>query len=93
MPPVRPGDKLWVVVKGQMAGAAQKAVQENLKAAGIAPARIDVDLQPVTKAARIEIRAEESKAALAARYVDTQDIPAEYKAFLHETFRRVVGGA
>lgn len=90
MPRVRPGDKLWVVVKGQMAGAAQQAVQENLKALGIAPARIDVDLQPVEQAARIDMRPEETRPALAARYVDAQEIPDEYKALLLETFKRVV---
>lgn len=92
MPQVREGDKLWVVVKGQMAGAAQKAVADNLKALGVAPARIDVDLQPVEQAARIEVRADETRSQLAARYVDAQDIPDDYKAMLRETFNRVVGG-
>lgn len=90
MPQVREGDKLWVVVKGQMAGAAQKAVADNLKAIGIAPARIDIDMQPVEKAARIEVRPEETRAQLAARYVGAQDIPDDYKAMLLETFKRVV---
>ena len=90
MPAVRPHDKLWVVVKGQMAGAAQKAVADNLKAIGLEPARIDIDLQPVEQAARIDIRPEETRAQLAARYVDAQEIPAEYKALLLETFNRVI---
>lgn len=90
MPRCKPGDKLWVVVKGQMAGAAQQAVQENLKALGISPARIDIDLQPVEKAARIDMRPEETRAQLAARYVGAQEIPDDYKALLLETFNRVV---
>lgn len=89
MPRVRPGDKLWVVVKGQMAGAAQKAVQDNLTALGITPARIDVDLQPELAAARIDIRPEETRAQLAARYVAAQDIPEDYRALLLTTLATV----
>jgi DNA repair exonuclease SbcCD nuclease subunit len=90
MPIVEPGDKLWVVVKGQMARTAQAAVQEALKSAGIEPARIDVDYQPEERAARIEVRAEESKAQTALRFVETQDVDPALRAQLTETFNRVV---
>lgn len=88
MPAVRDGDKLWVVVKGQMASAAKAVVQQNLAALGIEPARIEMDLQPEARAARIEVKAGEKLTDIASRFVDAQDVPDEYRAMLKEAFRR-----
>jgi hypothetical protein len=90
MPKVRSGDKLWVVVKGQLAKAAQATVQEALKNIGLEPARIDVDYQPEERAARIEIQPEEPRRDTALRFVQAQDVGDSYKAMLVETFHRVV---
>lgn len=87
---VREGDKLWVVVKGQMAGAAHAVVQDALAKAGLEPARIEIDAQPVEQAARIEVKPGESLADVARRFVEAQDVDPSYKAMLAETFKRVI---
>lgn len=90
IPSIRPTDKLWVVVKGQLAAAAKDVVSANLKAIGIEPSRIEMDFQPTESAARIELKAGESRKDTAFRFIEAQDIPPEYRSMLRETFNRVV---
>jgi DNA repair exonuclease SbcCD nuclease subunit len=86
-PDVRPGDKLWVVAKGQAAGVMESEIKRALFATGLDVARYDVDLQPEEKAARLEVSAEDSVSSLAERYLDAQSMDPALKALLANTLR------
>lgn len=73
LPDVREGDSLWVTVKGRTAGVAHELLKSRLSEAGIDPARIDVDYNPTTAQARIELNPDESMTDLAERYVAAQE--------------------
>lgn len=90
LPTLREGDRAWVVVKGQMAKAAQHAVQEALKKSGLEPSRVEIDYQPEERASRIDIHPGEEHRSLASRFVEAQDIDPSYQSMLKETLARVV---
>jgi DNA repair exonuclease SbcCD nuclease subunit len=81
--------KLWVEVRGQSAGVMRDAVERTLAQAGIDAERIDIDLQPTTDAARLQLTANDTIESLAMQYLDAQDMPDDYKALLRETFARL----
>ena len=89
LPNVEDGDKLWVQVKGHMAGTMRDVVSAQLKKSGLDVDRLEVDLQPTAYAGCLERQAGEDLDQLAHRFVDAQDADPAFKDMLHEAWRRL----
>jgi DNA repair exonuclease SbcCD nuclease subunit len=84
-----PRDKLWVQVKGQVAGVLSSQVTEVLRKAGVDAHRIEVDLQPTSDVARLKIEPGANFNDVAKAYLEAQDLTPDYKALLAETYERL----
>lgn len=86
---VKPGDKLWVVCRGQMANTMKDQVAKAVDAAGIEVDRFDVDLKPVEGAARIKFNPGETFDDVSNRFVDAQPVDDAFRGMLKETWNRL----
>lgn len=82
-------DRLWVLVKGTTAGVMRDVVSSQLEQAGIDVARLEVDMQPSTAAARIQRERGEALGDLALRFVDAQEIEPNMKEMLAAAWARI----
>lgn len=86
---MREGDKLWVLVKGSMAGTMRDVVSDQLQKAGVEVERLEVDMQPTTDRARLKRTGAETMQDLAFSYVDAQDMEDDFKAMLRGAWEKI----
>lgn len=82
LPEVREGDKLWVQVRGHMAGAMRDVVAAHLDKAGLPVERMEVDLQPSVASSRLDRDIGDTADDLAQKFVDAQDVDDQFKVML-----------
>jgi hypothetical protein len=90
IPDAKPGDKLWVCVRGQMAETLQATVQRTVAAHGLDVARFELDAQVEEPAARMAFVPGTPMKEIGVRYLEAQDVDPAYKALLLETLNRTI---